>query len=54
MHGGFRAAAHATGVDVGYLYRLREGQKTEPSDKTLQKLGLRVKARKVVYEKVKA
>ena len=40
-HGGLRAAARATGVDVAYLKRLRDGDKDNPSDVTLKKLGLR-------------
>ncbi len=39
-HGSLRAAASALGLDVGYLSRLASGEKTEPSDETLEKLGL--------------
>lgn len=45
-HGGLRAAARATGVDAGYLKRLRDGEKTNPSTATLAKLGLR---KEVIY-----
>lgn len=40
-HGGVRATAKAIGVDAGYLTRLRDGEKTNPSDIVLRKLGLR-------------
>ena len=40
QHGGLRAVALAIDVDVGYLSRLRAGKKTNPSRKTLRKLGL--------------
>jgi len=46
LHGGTRAASRATGVDGGYLVRLRDGKKTNPSEATLKKLGLR---KEVVY-----
>lgn len=46
QHGGLRAAARATGIDAGYLKRLRDGEKTNPSAATLAKLGLR---REVIY-----
>jgi hypothetical protein len=41
LHGGLRSAARATNIDVGYLKRLRDGDKTNPSDETLDKLGLK-------------
>ena len=40
-HGGIRPAARASGIDPGYLYRLRHGQKTCPGPETLAALGLR-------------
>ena len=40
-HGGIRPAARASGIDPGYLYRLRHGQKTCPGAETLAALGLR-------------
>lgn len=46
QHGGLRAAARATGVDVAYLKRLRDGEKTNPSDATLARLGL---VRQIIY-----
>lgn len=46
QHGGLRAAARATGIDAGYLKRLRDGEKTNPSGETLRKLGLR---KEVIY-----
>lgn len=45
-HGGVRAAARATGIDAAYLCRLRDGEKTEPSEMTLKELGLK---REVTY-----
>lgn len=45
-HGGLRAAARATGIDVGYLWRIRVGEKRNPQEKTLKKLGLE---RSVLY-----
>ena len=45
-HGGLRAAARALAIDVGYLKRLRDGEKTNPSAATLTKLGL---TKEVVY-----
>jgi len=46
LHGGLRSAARATNIDVGYLKRLRDGDKTNPSDETLDKLGLK---KEVIY-----
>lgn len=40
-HGSLRAAARVLRVDAGYLSRLRNGSKTEPSAALLRKLGLR-------------
>lgn len=45
-HGGLRAAARATQIDPAFLSRLRRGKKLNPSDATLEKLGL---IRGVVY-----
>ena len=39
-HGSLRAAARAINEDHGYLSRLKNGRKTEPSDAVLAKLGL--------------
>lgn len=39
-HGTLRAVSRALGLDVGYLSRLEGGDKTNPSDDTLSKLGL--------------
>jgi hypothetical protein len=47
--GSLRAAAKATRIDTAYLSRLQSGIKTNPSEDTLQKLGLR---RVVMYEVV--
>lgn len=38
--GSLRAVATKTGVDVGYLSRLKSGEKINPRDDTLSKLGL--------------
>lgn len=40
QHGGLRAAARATGVDSGYLWKMRKGRCTNPTAETLKKLGL--------------
>jgi transcriptional regulator with XRE-family HTH domain len=47
QHGSLRAVAEATGIGASYLSRLASGEKTEPSDEVLRKLGLR---RVVTYE----
>ena len=39
-HGSLRAVANITKVDVGYLSRLRNGDKTNPTKITLRRLGL--------------
>lgn len=41
QHGSLRAAARVLDVDHGYLSRLQDGLKTEPSDDLLRKLDLR-------------
>ena len=46
-HGSLRAVARVTGINAGYLSRLRHGVKTNPAPKTLRALGLR---RVVSYE----
>lgn len=48
-HGGVRVAARALRIDHAYLYRLRSGEKSDPSDAVLRKLGLR---RVVTYEAI--
>jgi hypothetical protein len=40
LHKGVRAAGRATGLDPGYLVRLRDGEKLNPGEEVLQKLGL--------------
>ena len=40
-HGSLRKAAKAVDVDFGYLSGLRSGEKNNPSDNTLEKLGLK-------------
>ena len=47
-HGGVRSAGRALDVDPAYLYRLATGEKDNPSDATLKKLGLKP-MRKVLY-----
>jgi len=46
-YGGVRPAARVLKVDAGYLVRLRNGDKCNPSDALLRKLKLR---RVVTYE----
>lgn len=41
LHGSLRAVARATGIDVGYLSRLRSGEKVSPEKDKLTRLGLR-------------
>lgn len=40
-HGGVRATARETGLDVSYVSRLMNGHKAAPSAEALQALGLR-------------
>ena len=40
-HGSLRAAARVLKMTAAYLSRLHRGEKTNPSEKTLRKLGLR-------------
>ncbi|MBD1554254.1 hypothetical protein [Pseudomonas typographi] len=40
-HGGLRGLSRALGIDAGYLSRLANGEKQEPSTEILSKLGLR-------------
>jgi len=46
QHGGLRPAARALRIDAAYLKRLRDGEKRDPGDAILRKLGL---YREVVY-----
>lgn len=39
-HGGLRVTSRVTGVDVAYLSRLASGQKHNPSQATMLKLGI--------------
>lgn len=39
--GGLRKLSRKSGVAVGYLCRLRKGEKLNPSESTLRKLGLK-------------
>ena len=41
QHGSLRAAARVLEIDHGYLSRLQNGVKTEPSDDVLRKLGVK-------------
>ena len=41
IHGGVRAASRATGIDAGYISRLLNREKDNPSQDTLDALGLR-------------
>ena len=47
QHGSLRAVARVTEIDVGYLSRLRAGEKVNPEKAKLRRLGLR---RVVHYE----
>lgn len=47
QHGSLREAARAVGLSVSYLTRLANGQRPNPSDEALRKLGLQ---RVVSYE----
>jgi transcriptional regulator with XRE-family HTH domain len=49
-HGGIRATERAVGLDKSFLSRLMRGEKTNPSEETLAKLGLRAVPR---YERIK-
>lgn len=40
QHGSLRAAARVLGVTAGYLCRLRDGKKNNPSQALLRKMGL--------------
>lgn len=48
-HGSLRAAAKVTGVNPQYLCRLKNGEKLNPSDDTLRRLGLK---RHVYYTRI--
>lgn len=39
-HGGLRGAARALKIDPGYLFRLKNSEKMNPSDEVLKALGL--------------
>ena len=47
QHGSLREVARVTEIDVGYLSRLRSGEKVNPEKEKLRRLGLR---RVVSYE----
>ena len=40
QYGSLRAVSRATGIEAGYLSRLRSGQKLNPEQQTLRRLGL--------------
>lgn len=48
QHGSLRAAARVLEVDPGYLSRLQSGEKDDPGDTLLRRMGLR---RVVSYER---
>lgn len=50
QHGSLQAVSRVLRIDVGYLSRLRSGEKSRPGDDTLRSLGLR---RVVSYELLK-
>lgn len=39
-YGSYRGVEAAIGVNYAYLWRLHKGEKTDPSDEVLKKLGL--------------
>jgi hypothetical protein len=41
QHGTLRATARVLMTDAAYLHRLRAGEKTEPGDPLLRRMGLR-------------
>lgn len=49
QHGGLRKAARAIEVNYAYLSRLWNGEKSNPSVKTLRKMGLR---RVITFERL--
>ncbi len=49
-HGTLREVSRILRCDVGYLSRLERGEKSEPTDEYLRRLGLR---RIVTYERLK-
>lgn len=49
LHGGLRKAAAACDIDFSYFSRLRSGEKDNPADGTLRKLGL---VRVITYETI--
>lgn len=49
QHGSLRAAARAVQMDVGYLWRLRDGEKAKPGAIVLRRLGLK---KVVTYERI--
>jgi len=51
QHGSLRAVARVTEIDVGYLSRLRSGEKANPEKDKLRRLGLR---RVVSFEHLKS
>jgi hypothetical protein len=51
QHGSLRAVSLVTEIDVGYLSRLRSGEKFAPEKDKLRRLGVR---RVVSYELLKA
>jgi hypothetical protein len=50
QHGSLRAVARVTEIDVGYLSRLRSGEKAKPENDKLHRLGLKSL---VTYERLK-
>ena len=50
QHGSLRAVARVTEIDVGYLSRLRDGEKVNPMKGTVRRMGLR---RVVTFEPLK-
>lgn len=50
VHGSLRTLGELLDIDYSYLSRLRSGDKDDPSDAVLSRLGLK---RTVIYERLK-
>ena len=52
QHGGVRAGARVLQIDPGYFSRLISGDKTNPSDKLLKRMGVRRIKTVTYYERI--
>lgn len=48
QHGSLRTVARVTEIDTGYLSRLSSGEKSDPGERVLRRLGL---VKRIVYFK---